>query len=83
MTMSSPFDPGGPLMPLGSSVDISVEEPEYAPGPVRVTTNSQVSPPWLTVHVPAKSFAEASADELVVVAGPEVIVPDFGLSTAR
>src|SRR5688572_2146728 len=68
-------------MPFGSSVDIRVEEPEYAPGPVRVTTNSQVSPPWLTIHVPAKSLAADSAEELVVVAGPEVIVPDLGLST--
>ena len=71
MTISSPFDPGGPLMPLGSSVDNSVDEPEYEPGSVRVTTSSHVSPPWLTIQVPAKSLAADSADELVVVAGPE------------
>ena len=76
--MSSPFDPGGPLSPFGSLVDISVEEPEYVPGPLRVTTSSQTSPPCWTVHVPTRSLGCA---EFVVDAGPEVIVPDFGWLT--
>src|SRR5438309_5524346 len=56
MTMSSPLVPTGPSIPFGSLVCTSVDDPAKLFALVRVTTNSQVSPGCVTIHVPVKSL---------------------------